>query len=225
MERETREVVIPGQPLEGPGLRPGSGTYSAGGRIFAALLGIRDDRGGEVNVIPLAGRYFPIVGDAVIGQVIEMGVGHWLLDINAPYPAPLHATESPWEVEYGDTGSFLGIGDLVLVEVLSVDENRRVQVTMQREGLERLEGGQLVTVAPAKVPRLIGKKGSMVSTIKNYTKCRIFVGQNGRVWIDGKPEDVAATVEVIRLIERFAQAVGLTETVDRYLAHKYRRSG
>src|SRR3990172_7461367 len=161
--RTTREIVIPGQPLEGPGLRPGPGTFSEGGRVYAALLGIRDERNRFVQVIPLSGRYVPRVGDAVIGTVIDLGPGHWLLDINSPYPAPLHASESPWEVEYGDTGRHLNVGDVLLCHVLGVDEIKRVQLTMRDEEARRVQGGQLLVIAPAKVPRVIGRQGSMRS--------------------------------------------------------------
>src|SRR3989337_3821857 len=85
--RPTREVVIPGQPLDGRGLRPGSGTYSEGGRIYAALLGIRDERSGTVNVIPLSGRYMPRPGDAVIGQINDLPPGDWFLHFKHPFPA------------------------------------------------------------------------------------------------------------------------------------------
>ncbi len=223
--RPTRELVIPGQPLDGPG-RPGIGTYGEGGRVYAALLGVRDDRNGLIQVIALGGRYIPHPRDIVIGNVIDLGVGHWLLDINAPYPAPLHASETPWRVDYGDTERYLRIGNTILCEVLSVDENRRVQVTMNSEGARRLEGGVLVAVSPAKVPRVIGRKGSMVSMIKNYTRCHIFVGQNGRIWLDGDPSGVALAQDAIHLIEEYAQAVGLTEQVHQYLEkHTGRRGG
>src|SRR3990172_7884183 len=223
MENQSRQVVVPGEPLEGPGLRPGPGTYRDGGRIYAALLGILDERNGVVAIIPLSGRYMPRPGDAVIGTVTDYGHGHWLLDINSPYPAPLHAIESPWRVDYGDTQSFLRVGEMLLVEILSVDENCRVQVTLNREGLRKLEGGALVEIAPSKVPRVIGKKGSMVSLIKDFTRCRIFVGQNGRIWIDGEPDDARIAEDAVRLIEEYAQTVGLTEMVHGFLEKKYGR--
>src|SRR5438309_9265107 len=64
-----RPIVIPGEAVGGPGLKPGPGTYSEGGRVFAAQLGIRDEHEGLVSVIPLNGRYIPQRGDAVIGEV------------------------------------------------------------------------------------------------------------------------------------------------------------
>src|SRR2546428_219057 len=54
-----REVVIPGDLLDGHGLKPGSGTFNEGGRIYAARLGIVSERDGLVSVIPLSGRYIP----------------------------------------------------------------------------------------------------------------------------------------------------------------------
>ncbi len=93
-----RPIVIPGEAVGGPGLKPGPGTYSEGGRLFAAQLGIRNERDGLVSVIPLSGRYLPQRGDAVIGEVVDLGPSHWLVDINSPYPAPLHAAESPEKV-------------------------------------------------------------------------------------------------------------------------------
>src|SRR2546427_347132 len=220
-ERETpmqssgalRPIVIPGEAVGGPGLKPGPGTYSEGGRVFAAQLGIRNEHEGLVSVIPLNGRYIPQRGDAVIGEVVDQGPSHWLVDINSPYPAPLHATESPWRVEFGDTARYLKVGDVIMCHVLSVDEIKRVQLTMQEREARRLTGGMVIEISPTKVPRVIGKQGSMVSLIMELTGCRIYVGQNGRIWLDGDDRSAAIATMAIRLIEERAQAVGLTEGV------------
>ena len=216
-----RQLVVPGDLIDARGLKPGEGTYSEGGQVYAAQLGIRNERAGEVTVIPLAGRYIPRADDEVIGIVEDMGPSHWLLDINAPYPAPLHATESPWRVEFGDTARFLNVGDAAICRVLAVDETKRVQVTMRDEGLQRIQGGQIVEVSHSKVPRIIGKSGSMIMLIKSYTKCQGFVGQNGRIWVDGNVDDVMIAVRAIRMIEHHAQAIGLTEAVKVFLDDAY----
>jgi exosome complex component RRP4 len=208
-----RPIVIPGEAVGGPGLKPGPGTYSDGGQLFATQLGVRTVRDGQVTVIPLNGRYLPQRGDAVIGEVTDMGPSHWLVDINSPYPAPLHATESPWRVEFGDTGRYLKVGDVIMCHVLSVDEIKRVQLTMQEREAQRLNGGMVIEISPTKVPRVIGKQGSMVSLINDLTHCRIYVGQNGRIWLDGDDRDTAIAARAIRLIEERAQAFGLTEAV------------
>src|SRR2546421_11871695 len=116
-----RPIVIPGEAVGGPGLKPGPGTYSEGGHLFAALLGIRDERDGIVSVIPLNGRYIPQRGDAVIGEVTDIGPSHWLVDINSPYPAPLHATESPWRVELSANPRSLHVRDAISGHAVRVD--------------------------------------------------------------------------------------------------------
>lgn len=219
-----RQIVIPGEAVGGPGLRPGPGTFKSGNEILAAQLGIRAEKDGRVSVIPLNGRYLPERGDAVVGEVVDLGPSHWLVDINAPYPAPLHATESPWHVEFGDTSRYLKVGDAILAFVLSVDEIKRIQLTMQDRDARRLQGGMLVEISPTKVPRVIGKQGSMISMIKDATRCRIYVGQNGRIWIDGSDDDATLAAKAIRFIEERAQAYGLTEAVRDFLEHGARET-
>src|SRR3990172_7346879 len=158
-----RQIVIPGESVGGPGVKPGPGTFGEGGKVYSAHLGVLAEKDGRFSVIPLSGLYIPEPGDAVVGEVVDIGPSHWLVDINSPYPAPLHATESPWEVEFGDTGRHLNVGDVLLCHVLGVDEIKRVQLTMRDEEARRVQGGQLLVIAPAKVPRVIGRQGSMRS--------------------------------------------------------------
>lgn len=216
-----REVVVPGDLLDGKGLKPGVGTFSEGGHIYAALLGIKSERSGYVNVIPLGGRYIPRPGDAVIGKVVDVGPSYWVVDINSPYPAPLHVNEVPWRVDFGDTARYLDVEDTILAKVLSVDETKRVSLTMKDHTSRKLTGGQIVEISHAKVPRVIGKKGSMITLIKSYTKCRMFVGQNGRIWIDGDIDDMINAVAAVKMIEEQAQVIGLTENIRNFLDSAY----
>jgi exosome complex component RRP4 len=57
----------------------------------------------------------------------------------------------------------------------------------------------------------------MISLLKKYTRCRIFVGQNGRIWIDGKDENIATMLKAIRLIEEESISFGLTDKVEHLL--------
>ena len=214
---QVRQIVIPGETVGAPGMKPGPGTFREGGRIHAALLGVLSERDGVVSVIPISGRYIPEPGDAVIGEVVDMGPSHWLVDINSPYPAPLHATESPWDVEFGDTSRYMNVGDAIMAHVLSVDEAKKVQLTMRDREARRIQGGQLLEVSPTKVPRVIGKQGSMLGLIKDLTECNIYVGQNGRIWLDGDDRNTALAVRAIRFVEERAQAFGLTEAVREFL--------
>ena len=208
---------MPGDLLEGDKLKPGAGTYISDGKIYAALLGIKSIKSNYVNIIPLGGRYIPCVGDSVIGKVEDIGPSNWLIDINSPYPAPLHVNEVPWRVEFGDTARYMNVGDVILAKVLMVDETMRVQVTMKDQGLRKLQGGQIIEISHSKVPRVIGKSGSMIQMIKGYTNCRIFVGQNGRIWLDGEVDSIMHAIKAIKMIEEDAHTFGLTEKVKAFL--------
>lgn len=216
-----REVVVPGDVLDGKGLKPGSGAFSEGNHIYASKLGIRSERSGHVSVIPISGVYIPETGDAIVGKIVDIGSSFWLVDLNSPYPAPLHVNEVPWRVEYGDTARYLDVEDAILAKVQSVDETRRVSLTMKNHTSRKLTGGQIVEVSHAKVPRIIGRKGSMINLIKSFTNTRMFVGQNGRIWIDGEVDDIVNAIAAVRMIEEQAQAMGLTEAVRSHLEGVY----
>jgi len=212
-----RELVLPGDLLAEGKFKSGSGTYMENGKIFASQLGIKSVRSNFINVVPLAGQYIPKVGDQVIAIITDIGPSNWLTEINSPYPAPLHINEVPWRVDFGDTGRFLKVGDMILANILMVDEVKHVQVTMKERNLRKLQGGQIVEIAHSKVPRVIGRNGSMIQMIKEYTNSKIIVGQNGRIWIDGDADSVGIAVRAIKIIDREAQSKGLTDRVKEFL--------
>jgi exosome complex component RRP4 len=214
--KPTREIVVPGDLLDDSGMKAGANAYVLNGKVYAGVLGVRNVYHDAVGVIPLGGRYMPVTGDTVIGIIEDIGPSNWLVNINAPYPAPLHVNEVPWKVEFGDTSKYLNVGNVVLLKILMVDESRKIQVTMKDSGLRRIEGGQLIEMPHSKVSRVIGKSGSMIQMIKNLTDCRIFVGQNGRIWVDGD-ENSNVAVEAIKMIEREAQSSNLTERVEKFI--------
>ena len=212
-----REIVVPGQTLSEGDVRPGLGAYLSDGSVVAATLGIKNVDSNYASVIPLGGQYMPRVGDIVIGRIDDVGPSNWLIDIAAPVPAPMHVNEVPWHVEFGETTDFMKAGDTVIVRIIKVTMVGRVQVTMEGPGLRKLQGGQIMSVPHSKVPRVIGTKGSMISLIKKYTGCRLVVGQNGRIWIDGDPEDIMIVMGAIRMIGEQAHVHGLTNNVKEFL--------
>lgn len=216
-KENTREIVVPGDLLAISSKKAGPGTYSQGGKIFASQLGIKTVRPDSISVVPLAGRYVPVTGDLVVGKIIGVGASNWLVDINSPYPSPLHVNEVPWRVEFGETRKFMQVGDVVLLKIVAVDELKRISVSMQDHGLRKLTGGMVIEVSPSKVPRVIGKNGSMIQMLKNETACRIYVGQNGRIWIDGELDNIVRAVQAIKMIEDEAHNLGLTEKVKEFL--------
>lgn len=53
----------------------------------------------------------------------------------------------------------------------------------------------------------------MINMIKDKTKCKIVVGQNGLVWVKGDEDMEQLTREVIHLIEEEAHTSGLTNKI------------
>ncbi len=216
-EVKKRELLLPGDVIEEEDVKPGRGTFMKDKKIYASKLGVKTFRAGYVNVAAQSGRYDPKRGDKVIGTVTDVNSSIWMIDLNAPFPAVLHVNDVPWRVEFGDTASYIDVGDAVLVKISNVDELKKVQVTMDEEGLRKLNSGQIIEIAPSQVPRVIGRKGSMITMLKGYTGCRIFVGQNGRIWIDGDIQGQYLAVKAIKMIEEKAQALGLTNAVEEFL--------
>ncbi len=198
-------------------MKPGPGTYRVGGKVYASQLGLLSPRPPLLQVVPLSGRYLPKPGDQVVGTVTDVQSTFWLLDIGAPRWAPLHMTGAPWKVDVGETERYLRTGDAVVVRVENLDATGRIGVTMLGEGLGKLEGGTLVRISPARVPRLVGRGGSMIDTITRHTAAQVAIGQNGRVWIGGSPEAIRRVREVLEMIEENGPRSGLTDRVERFL--------
>ena len=57
----------------------------------------------------------------------------------------------------------------------------------------------------------------MISLIRDNTKTRIQIGQNGYVWIDGEGKDIALAQEAIETIDREATSEGLTKKIEKLL--------
>ena len=72
-------------------------------------------------------------------------------------------------------------------------------------------------MTPNKVPRVIGKEGSMINLIKENTDCNITVGQNGYVLIKGdKIENELLARRAIDFIVEKSYISGLTEEVTKW---------
>ena len=198
-------------------MKPGPGTYRVAGKVYASQLGLLAPRPPLVQVVPLSGRYLPRAGDTVVGTVTDVQSTFWLLDIGAPRWAPLHMTGVPWKVDVGETEQYLRVGDAVVVRVENLDPTGRIGVSMQGEGLGKLEGGTIVRISPARVPRLVGRGGSMIETIVRHTSAEVAIGQNGRVWIGGSAEAIRRVADVLRMIEENGPRPGLTDRVERFL--------
>jgi exosome complex component RRP4 len=213
---EPKQVVAPGELLaEGDHLL-GDNAFRIGTQIYSACIGILEVDGNRVFVVPLKGNYFPRSGDLVAGRVVDIGLSGWSVDIRAPYEAMLPASETPGPrgPRRRDLSTSYDVGDIVLAEVLAFDRTRDPLLTVKGPGLGKVSTGRVVEISAAKIPRLIGRKGSMISMLKKETDCQITVGQNGVVLVWGKsPQSERVAVEAIYMVEREAHTRGLTDRI------------
>ncbi len=215
-----KEVVVPGETLcTDMGFLPGPGTYRQGEYIYAERLGLVSIEGRSVKIIPLSGKYMPKRDDVIICKVIDITLNGWRLDTNSAYSAMLGLKEASSDfIQRGaDLTQIYGLDDSVMCQVIQVTSQKLVDVSMRGPGLRKLLGGRIIEVNPFKVPRIIGKQGSMISMIKQALNCNILVGQNGVIWIQGEPNGEQKAIATIRKIERESHIPGLTERIKGYL--------
>jgi exosome complex component RRP4 len=215
------KIVTPGQILaEGMDYLPSKGTIRDGENIVSTVIGLLKVDGRVVNVIPLNGPYIPKDGDMVIGKIKDIGFSGWHVDIGSAYNANLSLKDATSEYieRDADLTQFYTFEELIFAKVTKVVRSKIIDLTMRAPGLRKLEPGRILNITSVKVPRVIGKQGSMISLIKDKTKCNIIVGQNGKVWIKGENvEDEIKAEQAILKIEEEAHTEGLTEKIEKFL--------
>ncbi|MEM4704738.1 MAG: exosome complex RNA-binding protein Rrp4, partial [Candidatus Bathyarchaeia archaeon] len=214
---EPKEVVTPGDLLAEGDYIAGENTYSENKKIFASRTGLVEYDNKKVSVVALKAFYVPKVGDLVIGTVSDVGFNGWTVNINAPYPAflrPSDVLSRSFKPQKDDLSQVLNVGDLIVGKVISFDRTHDPQLTVAEPGLGKITRGQIMEVTPTKIPRVIGRKGSMISMIKQETGCQIILGLNGIVLITGKTvEDEQRAMMAIQKIEEESHTSGLTDRI------------
>ena len=218
---EAKQLVTPGELLAEGEYQAGENTYLEGNKIYASRIGLADCDNKRVNVVALRAFYVPKVGDIVIGAVKEVGFNGWTIDIKAPYEALLRASDvlsRPFKPQNDELSQVLDTGDLIVAKIASYDRAHDPQLTVGEPGLGKITRGQIMRVTPTKIPRVIGRKGSMISTIKQETSCQIILGVNGVILVTGKnPDDEELAMTAIRKIEEESHTTGLTDRITQLL--------
>ena len=222
-----KSIVVPGEEVAaGMDFLPTEGIYRDGEKLVSSRLGLLVVDGRLVKLIPLSGKYLPKRGDVIVGKVIDVAISGWRIDINSAYTAMLSMKEATAEfiARGADLTRYFTFGDYIVTKIVNVTSQNLVDITMKGPGLRKLSEGMIVNVAPNKVPRIIGKQGSMVSMIKDATGCKIIVGQNGVVWLQGEPEQELLAVTTLRKIESESHISGLTDRIKVFLDEEVKKS-
>lgn len=224
---DRREIVTPGDLLAEGNYVAGENTYKEDEKVYASRLGLVEYKNKKVSVIALKAFYMPNVGDTVIGVVEDIGFNGWMVDIHAPFPALLRASDvlnRRFNPQEDDLFQILDEGDLVIAKVVAYDRAHNPKLTTDERGLGKVTHGQAVKITPTKVGRVIGKKGSMISVIKKETGCNLTVGNNGVILVTGKSlEDENLAIEAIKKIEVESHTSNLTDRVVQMIKNKKQR--
>lgn len=215
--KKDRELAIPGDELvKSMDYLPGKNCFREGESIITKRLGLVSVDGRVISIIPLSGVYLPKYGDMVIGTVAEIQSSGWIVDINSLHQAylPLSGVKEFIDTKRTDLSKVYAIGDVIYSKISLVNGDS-VHLSMQDTRSRKFTSGRVIKMSSAKVPRLIGKQGSMIRLIKDSTGCRINVGQNGAVWIEGANDNTV--LSAVQLIEKNSHIDGLTDKVSEFL--------
>ena len=218
---DTKKIVIPGELLSDNPSLSGSGTYISGGKVYASVCGLLIQKG-KFFVHPLSGPYLPKKNDLVIGYVTVVTSSNWIFDIGCPYEGLLHVTEYPIRVPSEEMQNHFSIGDTVLLKVTDVNAEMKIELTYKDSACRKLTRGRLVEVSSSKISRIIGRSGAMISMLKTKTGCDIFVGGNGRIWMDGLSESMDILMKALKKIEVEAHVSGLTDLTAAFIDEQYK---
>jgi len=225
-ETKKRTIVVPGEVVAtGSAYLPGEGTRRDGNDIIASKFGLLEKSDKLIKIIPLSGAYIPRVGNTVIGQVIDVTFNGWQVDIASPQLAFLPVSECFGFINKMDLNETYTFRDMIVTKIKSI-KSRGIDVSMRERGLRRLEGGMIIKINPTRVPRVIGRAGSMANIIKDEANCSLVVGQNGIVWIRGiSVENELLAKEAIELIVEKPFVAGLTEKIKEFLVKRKKELG
>ena len=219
-----RKYVIPGDVVTTGPFRPEQNVILDGNRIISTTIGITEIYDDSVKVIPLTGKYIPKINDLVIGKVISHTSLSWELDINSCYVGFLPAQDvfgRDFSAHADELTSKLKSGDLVAARIANFDRTRDPLVTISDRDLGKIDSGDLVKISPSKVPRLIGKRGTMIQTIEMATNAAITIGQNGWVVVSCEtPEGLLKAKKAIQMVDEKAHIANLTDQVKEMLESK-----
>lgn len=224
--KEEKDLVTPGETVfEGDELYPNSGVYEENDKIISKYVGVVEYGRNSVRVVPMSGRYVPSEDDIIIAEISSVGYSNWRADLNSAYEGMMKidtAVDEYIDLEEDDLTDYFDVGDAIVVEVSSVTEGMDVNLSMEDRRCRKLKGGRVIEISPSKVPRVIGKKGTMVKQIKKKTGSKVIVGQNGRVWIHGDKANLAA--KAVKKVEREAHVDGLTDKIGEWLDNQLEES-
>jgi len=213
--------VLPGDFITTSPLRLQDNVVLDGKRIISTTIGLSDVSTDNVRVISLTGIYMPKIDDLVIGRIESIFGSSWFADINSCYQGMLLGQDVFGRGSYPTTGEMknrLDKGDIIFAKIANFDRQREPLISIADKNLGKIDSGELIKISPSKIPRLIGKQGSMIQTIEGSTNASITVGQNGLIVVScDETNGLLKALTAIRMIDEQAHIINLTDRVKKML--------
>jgi len=218
MSNNQNQFVLPGDTIVTGDYTPEQNVIIDGDRAISTTVGFSEVNDNRVGVISLTGFYIPKIDDLVIGKVISFSALSWEIDINSYYSAILPASDifgRDFTSSRDNLSLKLAKGDLIAARIVNTG-SREPLITISGQDLGKIDSGELVKISPSKVPRLIGKQGSMIQAIEGATNSSITIGQNGWIIVSNdETNGLLKAVEAIRLVDEQAHVANLTDKVNK----------
>ena len=211
-----KRYVLPGDVITTAPLRLHGNVTLEGKRILSTAIGLSDISYDSVRVIPLSGVYLPKVDDLVIGLIKYIHGNSWFADINSCYEGMLLAKDvfgRGSNATLDEMKASLDKSDLILARIANSDRTREPLLSISGQNLGKIDSGELVKISPTKIPRLIGKHGSMIQTIEASTNATITIGQNGLIVL--KCDDTTGLKKAVKSIKMMDKALHNTNLEER----------
>lgn len=207
-EKAERKMVLPGDLVTEERRKLGEHVFLHEGKIFSDVVGFVEDSTQSVSVIPLKGKYIPVLGDSLIGVVCGEKFYGYEIALDSFYSGVIPKKELNQD---------LAIGSVVSAKVQKISDSNEVELSYPRQFFS----GELFSISATKVPRLIGKNASMIDAIKKGTNCMIVVGRNGLVWAKG--DNIKIVEKTIIKIEKEALTSNLTNRIIEFIEEEKKK--
>ena len=220
MSNNQNHFVLPGDIIVTGDYTPEQNVIIDGDRAISTTVGFSEVNDNRVGVISLTGFYIPKIDDLVIGKVISFSALSWEIDINSYYSAILPASDifgRDFTSSRDNLSLKLAKGDLIAARIVNTG-SREPLITISGQDLGKIDSGELVKISPSKVPRLIGKQGSMIQAIEGATNSSITIGQNGLIILNNDNNSgLERATRAIKMIEINLYEPNLEEKIQNLL--------
>ena len=213
--------VLPGDFITTSPLRLQDNVVLDGKRVISTTIGLSDVSTDNVRVISLTGIYIPKIDDLIIGKIESIFGNSWFADIKSCYKGMLLGQDVFGRGSYPTNSEMknrLDKGDIIFARIANFDRQREPLISIADNNLGKIDSGELIKISPSKIPRLIGKQGSMIQTIEGSTNAIITVGQNGVIVVScDETNGLLKALTAIRMIDEQAHIINLTDKVKKML--------